>query len=389
MFNFKQYDWRKYNFSLLVIMIILCVCSAYFVSFAIGTEKADSYFKRQIFAMIGGLLLAVFVSLMDYRRVCDWVVIYYFLGTIMVAATKLSPLGTDQSTGSYRWLKFPGINFQPSEICKIVVILVLAVYFTRMKDKMDCWKTLLIGFGIMFLPTFFVLIQSDLSSSLVLIFIFTMMVFAAGLSYKIVVPILAVIIPCFIVFLWLVQQPIIFEIIPEDHHYQIIRIVGFLNPEEYSISTMYQQLHSIQSIASGRLTGKLLSNSSAVGRDYQWVDVCESDFIFTVIGEEVGFIGSCLIIGLLCLIVFLSISTAKKSQDTLGYLIAIGVSAMFMFQVFANIGVATMILPNTGLPLPFLSNGISSLVGSSVAVGLVLNISLQSASGNNSDISFL
>ena len=156
MFNFKQYDWRKYNFSLLIIMIILCVCSAYFVSFAIGEDKADSYFKRQIFAMIGGLVLAVFVSLLDYRRVCDWTIVYYVIGTVMVAATKLSPLGTDQSTGSYRWLKFPGINFQPSEICKIVVNLVLAVYFTRVKDKMDSWKTLLIGFAIMFLPTFFI-----------------------------------------------------------------------------------------------------------------------------------------------------------------------------------------------------------------------------------------
>lgn len=389
MFKFRQYDWRKYNFTLLLIVIILCICSAYFVKFAVGDDMGDSYFKRQIFAMIGCLVLAVVVSLIDYRRICDFVIIYYVVGTIMAAATRLTPLGTDLGTSSYRWLKFPGLNFQPSEICKIIIIMMLAAYFTKMQEEMHSWKTFIIGFLIMFIPTFFILIQSDLSSSLVIIFIFAMMVFAAGVSYKIVVPILAVTIPTLIGSLWFLQQPLARKIIPKTHWYQIDRVVGFLNPEKYSNSTMYQQLHSIQAIASGKLTGKLLSDSSITSRDYRWVDVCESDFIFTVIGEEVGFVGCCLIIGLLSLIVFLCLRTAKKCNDTLGYLVAVGISAMFAFQVFANIGVATLILPNTGLPLPFLSNGISSLASCMIAIGMILNIGLQSGSGDRGGISFL
>lgn len=216
MFKFKQYDWRRYNFSLLVVVIILCVCSAYFVKFAMGEENGSSYFKRQIMAMIIGVLIAIFISIMDYSRICDFVIIYYILGTLMAAATRLSPLGTNMGTDSYRWLKLPGLNFQPSEICKIIVILSLAVFFVKMQEKMDSWKTFFLGFLITMLPTGFILIQSDLSSSLVIIFIFAMMIFAAGLAYKIVIPLLAVGIPSLFGIVWFLDQPIAKTIIPKN-----------------------------------------------------------------------------------------------------------------------------------------------------------------------------
>ncbi|MCI8409597.1 MAG: FtsW/RodA/SpoVE family cell cycle protein [Lachnospiraceae bacterium] len=389
MFKFKQYDWRRYNFSLLVVVIILCICSAYFVKFAMGEENGVSYFKRQIIAMIIGVLIAIFISIMDYSRICDFVIIYYILGTLMAAATRLSPLGTNMGTDSYRWIKLPGLNFQPSEICKIIVILSLAVFFVKMQEKMDSWKTFFLGFLITMLPTGFILIQSDLSSSLVIVFIFAMMIFAAGLAYKIVIPLLAVGIPSLFGIVWFLDQPIAKTIIPEKHWYQVNRVIGFLHPDQFTESTNYQQLHSIQAIASGRLTGKLINTDSSVVRDYFWVDVRESDFIFTVVGEEMGFIGSCVVIGLLCAVVFLCIRTAKKCHDPLGKMIAVGISAMFMFQIFANIGVAAMILPNTGLPLPFLSNGISSLFSGMIAIGIILNIGMQSSGSGHSSNSFL
>lgn len=389
MFKFKQYDWRRYNFSLLIVIIILCVCSAYFVKFAMGEEDGASYFKRQIIAMVVGILISIFISIMDYSRICDFIIVYYILGTLMVAATRLSPLGTNMGTDSYRWLKLPGVNFQPSEICKIIVILTLAVFFVKMQEKMDSWKTFFLGFLITMLPTGFILIQSDLSSSLVIIFIFAMMIFAAGIAYKIVIPILAVGIPSLLGIVWFLDQPIAKSIIPEKHWYQVNRVVAFLHPDQFADDLNYQQLHSIQSIASGRLTGKLINSSSSAVRDYFWVDVRESDFIFTVVGEEMGFIGSCVIIGLLCAVVFLCIRTAKRCNDLLGKMIALGISAMFMFQIFANIGVSTMILPNTGLPLPFLSNGISSLFSGMIAIGIILNIGMQSGGSSYSNIEFL
>lgn len=373
MFNFKIYDWRKYKISLILVVLILSVCSVYFVQCALkGESFADSYFKKQIFGMIAGVVLMLVVSLIDYHAICQLAVIWYMIGVLMAAATKYSPLGTDQGTGSFRWLKFGPIPFQPSEICKVILIISLAVYFNRMREKIDRFTTLIVSGLLAMLPTFFILKQSDLSSSLVMIFTFAVMVLAAGVSYKILVPVIAVMIPAAIAVLWYVQQP--FQKLLGE--YQQDRILGWLHPEDYSMSIMWQQNHSVTAIASGQIYGKTLLGEGV--RNYRnGVDVVESDFIFAVIGEEAGFIGSCIIIALLVYLVVKCLLTAKYAKDYLGALIAIGISAMFMFQVFANIGVATSLLPNTGLPLPFLSYGLSSTVGSMTAIGLILNIGLQ------------
>ena len=397
MFKFKQYDWRKYNFVLLVIMIILGICSSYFVKFAVtqteGSDAAPGYFRKQIFCMILGLFITFTVSFIDYKRLCDFTAIYYVIGVLLVAATKMPVIGTDAGTHSYRWIKIPGtgFTFQSSEICKVVIIIALAVFFTKYQEEINTPKRIFQSILIFMIPTGIILTQSDLSSSLVIFFIFGIMIFATGLSYKIVVPVIAVAIPLVIGGIWFIQQPIASTIIPEKNLYQAQRVIAFLHPddEQYKIDDNYQQLNSITSIASGGLTGKMLDEDAMDSRDYLYVDVCESDFIFSVIGEEVGFVGSFLIVSLLCIIVFMSVRTAKRCKDTMGYLIAIGISAMLMFQIFANIGVATMILPNTGLPLPFLSSGISSMVGCAIEIGLLLNIGMQSGTGDRSGISFL
>jgi rod shape determining protein RodA len=373
MFNFKLYDWKKYKVSLLVVVIILSVCSVYFVRCALsGEDYADSYFTKQIFGMVISFVLMLVISLIDYHAICQFAAIYYILGVLMAAATKFSPLGTDQGTDSYRWLKFGAITFQPSEVCKLILIISLAAFFQKMREKTDKFSTLVLAGILTAVPTFFILVQSDLSSSLVMMFTFAIMVLAAGVSYKILLPIIAVAIPSFIALFWYIQQP--FQKILGK--YQRNRILGWLHPEDYEDSIMWQQNHSVTAIASGKVYGKAILGETA--RNYQGrVDVTESDFIFAVIGEEVGFIGSCIIIALLLYIVAKCLLTARHAKDYLGALIATGISAMFMFQVFANIGVATSLLPNTGLPLPFLSYGLSSTVGSMMAVGVILNIGLQ------------
>lgn len=373
MFNFKIYDWKKYKISLLVIVIILSICSIYFVKCALqGEDFADSYFKKQIFGMVISFALMLIVSLIDYHAVCQIAVILYIMGVLMVAATKFSPLGTDQGTNSFRWLKFGSLTFQPSEVCKVILIISLAAFFHQMQEKTDKFLTLLIAAVIAAVPTFFILEQSDLSSSLVMMFTFAVMVLAAGVSYKILVPIIAVGIPAVIALFWYVQQP--FQKLLDK--YQKERILGWRHPEDYSESIMWQQNHSVTAIASGQIYGKSFLGEGV--RNYRnGVDVVESDFIFAVIGEEVGFVGSCIIIALLVYIIVKCLLAAKYARDYLGALIATGISAMFMFQVFANIGVATSLLPNTGLPLPFLSYGLSSTVGSMIAIGLILNIGLQ------------
>jgi Cell cycle protein. len=171
---------------------------------------------------------------------------------------------------------------------------------------------------------------------------------------------------------WYVQQD--YQVILTPNQQQ--RVLSILHPEEYP-ATMYQQENAIQAIGSGQLTGKLLSDEASEQRGYKHVPVAESDFIFSVAGEELGFIGCCFILLLFAFIIYTCLSTARRAPDKMGMLIAVGIASMFVFQTFVNIGVVTAILPNTGIPLPFLSAGLSSLLSSMIGIGLILNIRLQ------------
>ena len=379
----KRYTWRKYDFSLIVAALLLSFVSAYTLSL-IGGGFASPYFKRQLVGIFLGLIIMLVFSIVDYHTLTMYVPILYIIATLMVAATKLSPIGTDLKTDSYRWLDLKIVNFQPSEICKIVVILSLAVFFTKMQEKLQSFKTFFLACLLTMVPTFFVLIQSDLSSGLVLIFILAMMVLGSGIGWKIVTPIVGVILPLFGVFIWWIQQPGDKIFI---RPYQVQRIVGFLHPETQALKIMYQQNNSVLSIASGKLYGKLLLGGASAGRGYTKVDVNESDFIWSVIGEEYGFLGCLAVLALLSFIIIKCFFAAKRARDYIGMLIAMGVAAMFCFQTFFNIGVATSLLPNTGLPLPFLSSGLSSMVSSMMAVGIILNIGIQPARAGSVGIS--
>ncbi len=372
MFNFKQYNFKNLNVSLVVIVCILSLISSY----AIKLSGGDSAYIRQLAGLILGLIIIAAVALLDYHFIAQFVAVYYVAVIILLFLAKYSPLGTDLGTYCYRWIDLKVINLQPSELAKISLILMLAVLFTKLETKMNKFYIVLLSGAITIVPTLLILKQPDLSSSMVMVFVFVTMIFAAGLSYKIIIPTLGVMIPSITAFVWYLFQPgekILVEA------YQVKRLQAFLDPDNpvYALGLNWQQLSSIQAIGTGNLYGKLLSEGPSTPRNYSSVGVNESDFIWSVIGEEFGFIGGCLILLLLAIIIFMCLMTARKAKDRLGKLICIGISAMFMFQVFANIGVATMILPNTGLPLPFLSNGLSSLISSMIAIGLVLNIGLQ------------
>lgn len=368
MFKFKQYNFKNFNFTLIVIVSILTMISTYAIKLS-----GAAFFTRQLLGLVLGLIIVAIVSLIDYHFICQLIAVLY-IGVIgLLALVKFSPLGTDHGTSSFRWIDLKVIELQPSELAKIVLILVLAVLFDRLVDRMDKFTTVIIAGIIMAVPTALIFIQTDLSSSMVMIFIFVIMIFAAGLSYRIIVPIVAVSVPTLVGLFWYIQQP--GQKLIEQ--YQVNRILGFRNPEKFEQTITWQQQKSIEAIANGQLYGKLLAEGPSDVRGYNSVGVNESDFIWSVIGEEFGFIGGCILIFLLCLVVFFCLMTAKKAKDRLGQLIAIGISANLIFQIFANIGVATMILPNTGLPLPFISYGLTSLISCMIAIGLIINIGLQ------------
>ncbi|MBQ7507377.1 MAG: FtsW/RodA/SpoVE family cell cycle protein, partial [Lachnospiraceae bacterium] len=226
---------------------------------------------------------------------------------------------------------------------------------------------------------FLILKQPDLSTTIVTALIFLALLFIAGLSYKIILGLLAVSVPGVMIFFSLIMRP--GQTILDD--YQFKRIASWLHPEDYP-DLAYQQLNSITAIGSGQLLGKGLNNTDVTSvKMGGFISEPQTDFIFAVAGEETGFIGSIAIIVLELLITLECILTARKAKDLAGKLICCGMAAFIGFQTFVNIGVTTGLMPNTGLPLPFVSYGLTSLVTLFIGLGFVLNVSLQQVKNSN------
>lgn len=374
----RQYDWKKYNFSLLCVVVILCILGLYCVRMAGGTTKGASLMKGQLVGLILGLIIVAIVSVIDYHFICQFCVVYYIVGILLTLAVH-TPLGTDNYTGTYRWIKLGPITFQPTELMKIILIITLAALFSRLHSKLDKVSTLVKVCVVSAIPVLAILTQPDLSSSLVGVFIMCVMIFIGEVSYRIIVPILIALVPICGFLAWYVQIPGNLIL----HNYQYNRIQAWLHPDTYpnADNLNWQQNSAIKAIASGQLYGKFIQDGGKglESRTYNGVGIRESDFIWSVVGEEFGFLGCCLVLLLFAIVIFKCFMVAKKAQDYLGKMIAVGVSAMFMFQVFANICVVTFIFPNTGLPLPFISNGLSSMISAMIGIGLVMNIGIQPA----------
>ena len=369
MFKNKKYDLKDFSFPLLIAVLILCSISIYCLFKSEGFGMA----KRQIIGVILGVIVVFAVAVIDYHFICKFVILYYIVGLIMLAMVRFTSYGEDYDTGAFRWLHIKSVVIQPSELVKIILIVVLAVLFTKVQNKLHRWGVFFLSGVIMMLPTSLILIQTDLSSSMVCMFIFAIMIFMAGLSLKIIGITVVVSIPAGAALLWYVIQPGQKLLTMKQQR----RILGFLNPEEYALTERYQQINSVNAIAAGKVLGKTLIGDTSDFRLYNKVYVNESDFIFSVIAEELGFIGCFFVIALFAFIVFKCIMIARKANDFTGKMIAIGVSAMLVFQSFVNIGVNTALLPNTGLPLPFMSYGLSSLLSNFLGIALVLNVGLQ------------
>ena len=223
------------------------------------------------------------------------------------------------------------------------------------------------------MPAICIIKQPDLSTTIYITVIFLIMLFVAGLSYKLIGGAIAVAVPAAVIFISMIMQPGQ-QILDE---YQARRILAWLNPAKYA-DDAYQQQNSIMAIGSGQLVGKGLNNNSVSSvKNGSFIAEPQTDFIFAVAGEELGFLGCATIILLLALIVLECIWIGKRAKDFSGTLICCGVAGYIGFQSFVNICVATGIMPNTGIPLPLVSYGLTSLVTLFMAIGFVLNVGLQ------------
>lgn len=363
----KQYQYKKYNFTLIIAVITLGLIGAYLIK-QVQTAEDGNLFLRHLVGLAGGIFLAFVVSLFDYHFICAFYLLMYLINLALLLMVKVNGLTINYAK---RWVVIAGIQFQPSELSKVLLILFFAMLFTKLRHKINNFFVIILSLALIAIPVYFILDQPNLSTSMLIMFIFLALIFAAGLSWKIILPVLFIGIPALIGLLWYVQQD--YQILLTE--YQQNRVMSFLHPEDHP-ETMFQQDNSVTAIGSGQLYGKAFTDKSDI-RNYDYVPISESDFIFAVAGEEFGFIGCCLIILIYAVVIYICLRTAKLAPDYLGMLIAVGVASMFMFQVFINIGVASSFLPNTGIPLPFISYGLSSMISSMIAVGLILNIRIQ------------
>ncbi|MCD7981567.1 MAG: rod shape-determining protein RodA [Clostridiales bacterium] len=364
---FKQYKIKDYRFRLVAYVVLLTIIGI----LAIGSAK-ESVQSKQIMGLFAGLIIMVVVSLLDYKVILKFRRIWY-VGIVVLLGLVLVPGVGKESGGATRWILIGGFQFQPSELCKILLIVFFAAFFMRYRETLNTWKILLSSIILIAIPLGLIVKEPDLSTTIVVVLVFVTLIYIAGLSYKIILPILIVAIPAAIISLVLMLR----EQFPFLQPYQYSRILSWWDPDTYT-DTSRQQQNSIIAIGSGQLWGKGLNNSSITSlKNGNYLSEPQTDFIFTIIGEELGFVGCVLVVILIMLIVFECIWVGKNARDLGGRLICCGIGSLIGFQSFINIGVTTGLLPNTGLPLPFVSYGLTSLISMFIGIGLVLNVGLQ------------
>lgn len=364
-----DYEFKNYNYRLFFYVLMLNIFGVLVIRSATNQDMA--VVGKQIMGIVVGFAVVIALSLLDYHKVISLATVVYGICIIGLIAVLLFGKNVNNAT---RWLVLPGIGqIQPSEFVKVGLVVFFAWYFSRYQERINQVTTLVIAAALFVFPFLLIFSQPDLSTGLVTGVVFVCMLFVAGISYRWIAGALAVLIPCGGLFVYLLQ----YNMVPFLKEYQVRRILAFVNKAKYAEANL-QQDNSIMAIGSGMLKGKGLNNNTLASvKNGNFLAEEQTDFIFAVIGEELGFIGCAIVILLIALVVYECLGMASRAKDLSGRLICVGMAALIAFQSFSNIAVATGVFPNTGLPLPFVSYGVSSLMSIYMGIGVALNVGLQ------------
>lgn len=364
----KPYKLKNYRFGLVALVLVLSI-----IGILVVGSANESYQNKQIFGVVIGLVVMAIVSLIDYVWITNFYWILYGISVFMLAIVLIPGIGV-YVNGARRWINLGFTNFQPSELAKILLIIFFAKFIMKHKEDLSEKQTILKAVVLIAIPLALILKEPNLSTTICTATLFCFLMYVGGLSYRFIGTVLLITIPVAVIFLSIVVQPNQKLL----DNYQQKRILAWLEPEKYASDEAYQQNNSVMAIGSGQLTGKGLNNNTTTSvKNGNFILEPQTDFIFAIVGEELGFVGCCLIIALLLLIVIDCILIGTHAQDTAGKVICCGVGSLIGIQTFINVAVATQIFPNTGIPLPFVSYGLTSLVSLYLGIGLVLNIGLQ------------
>ena len=365
----------KLDYVLIFIVILLFIIGLFSIYSAAGQYSQDPthYLTRQAIWFGIGLIAIVFILTLEYEHYRTLAIPLYVIGVLSLLFVHF--FGVSEK-GSQRWIALGGVKLQPSEFVKILLIIMLAtaIYKITEKAKTKREKDLKILFSLILIgivPLYLIYSQPDLGTTLAVAATMGTILFISGISAWYIVVIVAAVL-LFIVLLGylFIYQIDIFNLLFKSH--QLERIYGWLQPDMYSGSFGYQLSGARMGIGSGRLFGSgfMEGAMSQSGR----VPEIHTDFIFTVIGEEFGFIGAATVLILFFMLIYRMIIIAINCRDIFGTVLVTGVIGLMTFQIFQNIGMTIGIMPITGITLPFISYGGSSLLTNMIAIGLVLNV---------------
>jgi rod shape determining protein RodA len=364
----REGAWRHIDGVLIVTAILLAIYGLFMVYSAthqslrtLGIDPSY-YLKRQIVFLMLGVIAMIIAATFDYRLTKVYAPIVY-AAVVFLLLLVMTPLG-DESAGAQRWIQLLGFEFQPSEVAKLAVLTALGAYLSEIKGEIrleHVWKAA----AIPAIPMLLIFVQPDIGTMLVFaaVLIGLLVVAGAKLRYIGVLVLVAVI-----------GMVIAFNVgIVRD--YQIARLTAFVDPAADPLRAGYNKEQAAIAIGAGGLTGRGYLEGSQTNLDF--VPEQHTDFIFTVVGEELGFIGAVVLLGLFAVLIWRGFRTAMMSRDGYGTLLAAGIVTMLAFQVFVNIGMTVGIMPITGIPLPLVSSGGTAMIVNFIAIGLLLNVHMR------------
>jgi cell division protein FtsW len=358
---------RETRISLFITFVILVcfgIVMIYSSSGMFALEKTGNsmyFLLRHLMFLVIGSILMFLCMLVDYRELQKWAKPIIVVAILMLVLVLIPGIGK-VSSGARRWFSLGPINFQPSEFAKLAMIIYLADFFTRRKGEV---RSLLKGF----IPVIFVMLllcgliikQPDLGNTVLVFFITLLMLFVAGGRIRHILSIFVSAIPVLVILI--LAEP-----------YRIRRIVAFLNPWEDPSGAGFQLSQSQIALGSGGFWGVGLGQSV---QKLFYLPAAHTDFIFSIIGEELGFLGGIAVIILFGMLIWFGTRIIKQTTDAFGYYLCFGILVMISIQVIVNFGVSIGALPTKGLPLPFISYGGSALIFNMAAVGLMLNVAAR------------
>ncbi len=358
------YDTWLFAAALLLVVIGLVMiysASAIITAQKIGSENPYYFMTRQGVWLLAGSALMLMVMHLDLARLRDRRVIYSLMAIVLGAL--IAALFSPAINGTHRWIALPHMRFQPSEFAKPVVVLFLASFLSRREEKInEMTSTLLPMSCILAIFAGAILIEPDFGTAIALVLVAAAMVFAAGIRWNRIVVFVLMLIPAAILALL-------------SAAYRRDRLLTFLNPEADPRGKGFQAMQSLIAVGTGGLRGLGIGNGR---QKLFFLPEPHTDFIFSIVGEELGFIGCIAIIALFAFLVWRGFRITRYSQDRFDFYAALGLTLMLGIQALINMSVALCLVPTKGLPLPLVSYGGSSLIASLLAIGVLLNLSQQS-----------